>query len=173
MLVGATLFLVTPIVLVVTVLSVWRAWRRHQPRALVPALVALAVEGLAVWGALRQLEPPVVIDARDVPGAYVFHGYGCRDEIVVFPDGAFSRTIVCSGLARSQRGRWRLVQLSSPVAATSIEFTEYSPGCLEVTHTIYAFEQPLCSGEGEGALFCKHHSAVAICLREGFEYVRQ
>jgi hypothetical protein len=170
---GATLFVITPVAAVVIVLSVWRAWRRRKPGALVAALVALAVEGLAVWGTLSQLEPPVVIDASGVPGIYVSRAYDCRDEMDILPDGEFSRTIVCHGLTRSQRGRWRLFELSSPEPATSIEFMDYSPGCLEVTHKLHSFEQPLCSGESESVFVCKHHSAVAICFGDGFYYDRR
>lgn len=123
-----------------------------------------------------HISKPVTIEAKDVPGTYVFDGHESRDELVLKPDGTFARTAVYRGVRQTQSGQWSFDGVFSGFAY--VTFAAQIPECLRSTQPANAFfrwKEPndaLCGSGTFGVYFCLDRGRPALCFSEdeGFNF---
>jgi len=98
----------------------FRFWRLLPVSSLV-GVMACQVDVVALVS-----QSDLKIAENDVPGTYVFDQHGSRDELVVRPDGTFSRTAIYQGVRQRQVGRWQFHNLRGE-PASRIEFDSTTP----------------------------------------------
>jgi len=173
-------FILAPILGLPTYFIVKWALRRHSRRRTIALVVAVG----AVWAVSLAMGyyqftyiSPANLDPKEVPGTYVLIGQDARDEVVLMPDGSFSRVASYRSVTQRQRGRW-----SHGLGRDSIDFEALEPPCLRSTEapgTTFHYREPdqaLCTSPegGFGAQLCRAGGHIALCLgEEGYEYMRQ
>ena len=144
MVLAIAVFFVLPVLVWMTV-KLSRRFLRSGRKGLTIALVAgaVAVEALAIGAGILQqynlirearlqfasYDLVASLSRKQAPGIFVRLGKDIRDEVVLSPDGSFSRTASYRGVTQRQQGRWNLNDWPLP----NISFMAMIPSCLRST----------------------------------------
>lgn len=150
--------------------------RRSFPRWLAAALSVLIMRCsngtfCASLDGCRD-DPPLTLDAKDIPGTYVMSAHGRRDEINLDADRTVRRFVTDSSGQITQTGKWKEKPniVNGAVRNTVVDFSQLTPcdaadGGSRAAIRLADGSSPLCSGEGS-AFFCRHDGFTSLCFDE-------
>lgn len=137
---------------------------------------SLQMLSLLLVGVSCHLSRPIKVEAKDVPGTYVFEGHGSRDELVLNPDGTFVRTAVYRGVRQTQKGKWSFDGVFGGFSYVTLQ--GHVPECLRSTrasNALFGWTEPnqaICGNGSIGVYFCLDRGRPALCFSEdeGFNF---